>query len=103
MQAVAGTVLNSSSDPAAPLPGVQIEIQDLESQASLYVLSSEDGSFSFEGASGRQYRLRTCMPGFDVAEVQVELSTDASSRSLAIQLGPSEAGFATDLVVEERR
>lgn len=101
-QAVGGTVVNRSSDPGSPLPGVQIEIEDLETHASLYMLSRDDGSFSFEVSSERRYRLRTCMPGFDVAEVELEVSSKAGNRALEIQLGPSEAGFATNLVVLER-
>ena len=102
MNAVAGTVVNSSSDPGSPLPGVQIALQDLETHTSLYMLSRDDGSFSFEVASGRRYRLRTCIRGFDVAEVEVEVSSQAGDRMLDIRLGPSESGFATKLVVPDR-
>lgn len=89
---VEGLVQTLVEDDPTPMPDVQLELRTRDQGSARYVLSSEDGSFSFGALPEGSYVLRTCRSGWDVLEVPIDVSSTAPDRRLVLTLAPSEAG-----------
>src|SRR4051812_39002970 len=87
-----GKVVGIVRDPSkAAIPGVQVTLTNIETNAVLKIVSNESGEYRFDAPAGR-YEIKADLPGFrsvKIANLRIDESSTMQMAPLEMTIGPA--------------